>query len=248
MEEDKVDFGYKRVRRSEKPRLVNHVFSGVAGNYDVMNDVMSFGIHRFWKDLMIDWLAPKAGQNLLDVAGGTGDIAMRFVDRCKGDASATIVDFTNQMISYGRDRSYDYVFKSKISWVCADAMHLPLLDSSFDIYTISFGLRNVTDIETALMEAYRVLKPGGRVMILEFSTPKNDIFKRFYDRYSFDVIPLLGKLIANDKKSYQYLVESIRKFPKQDALVNILKSVGFREVKYRNLSMGIVALHSGWKI
>ena len=248
MNEKNVDFGFKRVKKSEKPGLVNDVFSGVAKKYDVMNDIMSIGIHRLWKDFMLDWIAPKSGQTLLDVAGGTGDVAMRFIDRCKGNANAIIADFTEEMIFFGKNRSQDYQYRSQLDWLCADAMNLPVSDEMCDIYTISFGLRNVSDLEVSLAEAYRVLRKGGRIMILEFSTPKDRNIQWLYDKYSFSIIPFMGKLVAKDSNSYQYLVESIRKFPKQNELADKMKAAGFRKVKYRNLSMGIVALHSGWKI
>ena len=161
---------FKKVKKSEKPGLVNDVFSGVAKKYDVMNDIMSIGIHRLWKDFMLDWIAPKSGQTLLDVAGGTGDVAMRFIDRCKGNANAIIADFTEEMIFFGKNRSQDYQYRSQLDWLCADAMNLPVSDEMCDIYTISFGLRNVSDLEVSLAEAYRVLRKGGRIMILEFST------------------------------------------------------------------------------
>ena len=248
MNEKNVDFGFKKVKKSEKPGLVNDVFSGVAKKYDVMNDIMSIGIHRLWKDFMLDWIAPKSGQTLLDVAGGTGDVAMRFIDRCKGNANAIIADFTEEMIFFGKNRSQDYQYRSQLDWLCADAMNLPVSDEMCDIYTISFGLRNVSDLEVSLAEAYRVLRKGGRIMILEFSTPKDRNIQWLYDKYSFSIIPFMGRLVAKDSNSYQYLVESIRKFPKQNELADKMKAAGFRKVKYRNLSMGIVALHSGWKI
>ena len=197
---------------------------------------------------MMDWLVPRPGQKLIDVAGGTGDIATRFLDRCKGDAECVIVDFNREMISLGKKRTEEYPFKQKLDWFCADAMSVPFSDETFHSYTISFGLRNVTNIQTALNEAFRVLRPGGRIMILEFSTLIDKNLQWLYDKYSFQIIPLLGKMIANEKDSYQYLVESIRNFPRQNELVEIMNSAGFREVKYRNLSMGIVALHSGWKM
>jgi|TARA_B100001113_G_scaffold38405_1_gene27263 demethylmenaquinone methyltransferase/2-methoxy-6-polyprenyl-1,4-benzoquinol methylase len=246
--DNEVNFGFKKVKMSEKPRLVNDVFSGVANNYDIMNDVMSLGIHRIWKNLMMDWLAPRPGQNLIDVAGGTGDIGKRFLDRCKGNAEVKIVDFTQEMISFGKRKTEDYRYKNQLAWFCADAMRLPFSNNNFHSYTISFGLRNVLDINKALEEAYRVLRPGGRILILEFSTLIDKNLQRLYDKYSFGVIPWLGKVIAKDKESYQYLVESIRNFPKQNELVDLMISAGFKEVKYRNLSMGIVALHSGWKL
>ena len=170
MTDNEVNFGFKKVKMSEKPRLVNDVFSGVANNYDIMNDVMCLVIHRIWKNLMMDWLAPRPGQNLIDVAGGTGDIGKRFLDRCKGNAEVKIVDFTQEMISFGKRKTEDYRYKNQLAWFCADAMQLPFSNDNFNSYTISFGLRNVLDINKALEEAYRVLQPGGRILILEFST------------------------------------------------------------------------------
>ena len=232
----------------QNKKFVKHVFNKVFDKYDLMNDIMSFGIHRIWKDLMMDWLVPRPGQKLIDVAGGTGDIATRFLDRCKGDAHVKIVDFTEEMIALGKRKTENYIHKRHLDWFCADAMQLPFSGGIFDSYAISFGLRNVVDIKKALEESYRVLRPGGRIMILEFSTLVDQNLQWLYDKYSFEVIPWLGKFIAKDKESYQYLVESIRNFPKQNELVDLMTSVGFKEVKYRNLSMGIVALHSGWKL
>ena len=240
-------FGARDVPEAEKAGLVHGVFTNVASRYDVMNDVMSVGIHRLWKDAMMDWLAPRAGQRLLDVAGGTGDIAFRFLKRA-GDASAVVCDMTESMLVEGRKRADAEALAAKLDWVTGDAMALPFEDASFDVYTISFGIRNVTRIPDALSEAYRVLKPGGRLMVLEFSQLPNPALQKAYDLYSFNVIPRMGQVIANDRDSYQYLVESIRNFPDQDTFADMIRAAGFDQVKYRNLSMGIAALHSDWKL
>ena len=240
-------FGFKTVPESEKAGKVHGVFTNVASKYDVMNDVMSFGIHRIWKDAMMDWLAPRAGQKLLDVAGGTGDVSFRFLKR-GGSGHATVLDMTEQMLIEGRQRAEAGEMADNLDWIVGDAMALPFPDNTFDVYTISFGIRNVTRIADALAEAFRVLKPGGRLMVLEFSQIPNPMMQWAYDRYSFNIIPPMGKLIANDSDSYQYLVESIRKFPDQDSFLQMIKDAGFENAKYRNLSMGIAALHSGWKI
>jgi len=212
-----------------------------------MNDVMSGGIHRLWKDAMMDWLAPRSGQKLLDVAGGTGDIAYRFLKRA-GQGHATVLDLTEEMLVEGRKRAEANQMIDQLDWSIGDAMALPFPDNSFDVYTISFGIRNVTRPQDALNEAFRVLRPGGRLMVLEFSQIPNPAMQWAYDRYSFNLIPLMGQLIANDRDSYQYLVESIRKFPDQDMFLNMVRSAGFENAKYRNLTAGVACLHSGWKI
>ena len=240
-------FGFKTVDEGEKAGMVHGVFSNVASRYDVMNDVMSMGIHRIWKDAMMDWLAPRDGQRLLDVAGGTGDVAFRFLKRAPG-AQATVLDMTESMLIEGQKRAEAEQMADKLDWIVGDAMALPFESNSFDVYTISFGIRNVVRIPDALSEAYRVLKPGGRLMVLEFSQLPNDGMQKLYDLYSFNVIPRMGQMIANDRDSYQYLVESIRKFPDQESFAAMIRQAGFEQVKYRNLSMGIAALHSGWKI
>lgn len=245
--EKTTHFGARDVLESEKAGLVHEVFSNVASKYDVMNDVMSVGIHRLWKDAMMDWLAPRDGQRLLDVAGGTGDIAFRFLRRAPG-ASAVVTDMTEQMLVEGRKRAEAETFGPRLDWVTGDAMALPFEASSFDVYTISFGIRNVTRIEDALSEAFRVLKPGGRLMVLEFSQLPNAGLQKLYDLYSYNVIPRMGQAIAGDRDSYQYLVESIRRFPDQDRFAGMIRDAGFGQVKFRNLSMGIAALHSGWKL
>ncbi|MEO0342767.1 MAG: bifunctional demethylmenaquinone methyltransferase/2-methoxy-6-polyprenyl-1,4-benzoquinol methylase UbiE [Pseudomonadota bacterium] len=240
-------FGNREVKETEKAGLVEAVFSNVASRYDVMNDVMSIGIHRIWKNAMMDWLAPRNIQNLLDVAGGTGDIAFRFLDRAP-QANATVFDMTQSMLDEGQQRAEATSHADRLDWVCGDAMDLPFDDETFDVYTISFGIRNVTRIPDALSEAYRVLKFGGRLMVLEFSQMPEPVLQRLYDLYSYNVIPTMGQIIANDRDSYQYLVESIRKFPRQDEFADMIGTVGFDNVKYRNLTQGIAALHSGWKL
>ncbi|MGH1576814.1 bifunctional demethylmenaquinone methyltransferase/2-methoxy-6-polyprenyl-1,4-benzoquinol methylase UbiE [Planktotalea sp.] len=245
--QDTTHFGFETVPESEKAGRVQGVFNSVASKYDIMNDVMSMGIHRIWKEAMMDWLAPRAGQQLLDVAGGTGDISFKFLGRA-GQGHATVLDLTEPMLIEGRKRAEAGKMAGSLDWVVGDAMALPFEDNSFDVYTISFGIRNVTRPQEALNEAFRVLRPGGRLMVLEFSQIPNPAMQWAYDRYSFNVIPPMGKLIANDADSYQYLVESIRKFPDQDTFLEMVRSAGFENAKYRNLTMGIAALHSGWKI
>jgi demethylmenaquinone methyltransferase/2-methoxy-6-polyprenyl-1,4-benzoquinol methylase len=240
-------FGFQTVREEEKAGRVQGVFTSVASKYDVMNDVMSVGIHRVWKDAMMDWLAPRPGQLLLDVAGGTGDISFRFLKRA-GSGHATVLDLTESMLVEGRKRAEAAQMGASLDWVVGDAMKLPFADNSFDVYTISFGIRNVTRPQDALNEAYRVLRPGGRLMVLEFSHIPNRMMQEAYDLYSFNVIPRMGQMIANDHDSYQYLVESIRRFPDQETFLNMVRDAGFANAKYRNLTMGVACLHSGWKV
>ena len=240
-------FGFQTVAEGEKAGMVHGVFTRVASKYDVMNDLMSGGVHRLWKDAMMDWLAPRPGQKLLDVAGGTGDVAFRFLKRAPG-ASATVLDLTEQMLIAGRKRAEADRMADRLDWVVGDAMALPFATNTFDVYTISFGIRNVTRIPDALSEAYRVLRPGGRLMVLEFSQIPNPALQWAYDRYSFNVIPVMGQIVAGDRESYQYLVESIRKFPDQETFATMIRASGFGQVKYRNMTMGVAALHSGWKL
>lgn len=247
MSEKSTHFGFDEIPESEKAGRVRGIFGSVAGNYDVMNDAMSLGIHRIWKDAMMDWLAPRAGQQLLDVAGGTGDIAFRFLDRA-GQGHATVLDITEPMLVEGRKRAEAAAMADSLDWVVGDAMALPFADNSFDVYTISFGIRNVTRPHEALDEAYRVLRPGGRLMVLEFSQIPNEMLQKVYDLYSFHIIPRLGQVIARDRDSYQYLVESIRRFPDQEAFLEMVRAAGFGNAKYRNLSLGVACLHSGWKL
>lgn len=240
-------FGFKTVDETEKAGMVEGLFSSVASKYDVMNDAMSMGIHRLWKDAMMDWLAPRGALKLLDVAGGTGDVAFRFLKRAP-QSHATVFDMTQGMLDAGRTRAEADDMADSLDWVCGDAMALPFAANTFDVYTISFGIRNVTRPQVALEEAYRVLKPGGRLMVLEFSQIPNPAMQWAYDQYSFNVIPKMGQVIANDADSYRYLVESIRKFPDQDTFLQMIRDAGFENAKYRNYTMGIAALHSGWKI
>ena len=247
MSEKTTHFGFETVPESEKAGRVKGVFGSVASKYDVMNDAMSLGIHRIWKDAMMDWLAPRPGQKLLDVAGGTGDISFRFLERA-GAGHATVLDLTEPMLIEGRKRAEAESLSDSLDWIVGDAMALPFEDNTFDVYTISFGIRNVTRPQEALNEAFRVLKPGGRLMVLEFSQIPNELMQKVYDLYSFNIIPRMGQAIAGDKDSYQYLVESIRKFPDQETFLSMVRQAGFENAKYRNLSMGIACLHSGWKI
>jgi demethylmenaquinone methyltransferase / 2-methoxy-6-polyprenyl-1,4-benzoquinol methylase len=242
-----TDFGFQSVPETEKAGRVQGVFSSVASKYDIMNDVMSAGVHRLWKDAMMDWLAPRAGQRLLDVAGGTGDVAFRFLKRA-GHGHATVLDLTAPMLTEGRKRADAERLSDSLDWVVGDAMALPFPDESFDVYTISFGIRNVTRPAKALEEAWRVLRTGGRLMVLEFSQVPVPLLQRAYDLYSFNVIPRMGQMIAGDRDSYQYLVESIRKFPDQETFLGMVRDAGFRNAKYRNLTLGVACLHSGWKV
>ena len=247
MTENITHFGFETVPEDEKKGRVQGVFTSVANKYDIMNDVMSVGIHRIWKEAMMDWLAPRAGQKLLDVAGGTGDVSFKFLDRA-GSGHATVCDITESMLLAGKTRAEAAAMSESLDWVVGDAMALPVPDNTFDVYTISFGIRNATRPQEALNEAYRVLRPGGRLMVLEFSQLPNPMMQAAYDAYSFNVIPQMGKMITGDRDSYQYLVESIRKFPDQDTFLEMVKTAGFDNAKYSNLSMGIAALHSGWKL
>lgn len=247
MTEKTTHFGFETVPEAEKAGRVQGVFGSVASKYDVMNDAMSMGIHRIWKDAMMDWLAPRPGQKLLDVAGGTGDISFRFLKRA-GQGHATVLDLTEPMQIEGRKRAEAEQLGASLDWVVGDAMALPFEDNSFDVYTISFGIRNVTRPADALAEAFRVLRPGGRLMVLEFSQIPNDLMQKVYDLYSFNIIPRMGQAIAGDRDSYQYLVESIRQFPDQETFLQMVRDAGFENAKYRNLTMGVACLHSGWKI
>ena len=240
-------FGFETVPEHEKAGRVQGVFNSVASKYDIMNDVMSMGIHRVWKEAMMDWLAPRPGQKLLDVAGGTGDVSFKFLKRA-GHGHATVLGLTEPMLVEGRQRAEADRLTGSLDWVVGDAMALPFPDNTFDVYTISFGIRNVTRPQEALNEAYRVLRPGGRLMVLEFSQLPNPAMQKAYDLYSFNVIPRMGQAIAGDRDSYQYLVESIRNFPDQETFLSMVRAAGFGQAKYRNLSMGIAAQHSGWKL
>jgi demethylmenaquinone methyltransferase/2-methoxy-6-polyprenyl-1,4-benzoquinol methylase len=245
-----VDFGFQEIPEEEKAPRVKRIFSAVASRYDLMNDLMSAGVHRLWKGAFVTWLAPRPGQAIVDCAGGTGDIAFRIAARARrgsGHAAVTIVDVNEEMLRVGRGRAA----KAKIEgldWLVSDAEALALPSAFADAYTIAFGIRNVTHRERALAEARRVLKPGGRFMCLEFSAPVVPIIDTIYERYSFSVIPNLGKLIAGDAESYLYLVESIRRFPPREAFAAEIRAAGFSRVSFRNLSGGIAAMHSGWAL
>jgi len=239
-------FGYRIVKEAEKMPLVRDVFDSVAEKYDFMNDIMSLGVHRLWKNAMVDWINPRPHMRLVDVGGGTGDIAFRFIKR--GGGSVVVVDINSDMLFRGRDRASDFGILEGINWLNGDAERLPLEDMSVDVFTISFCIRNVTHIDRVLEEANRILKPGGRFICLEFSKVSEPLLSKVYDKYSFIVLPFLGEIIAGDRASYQYLVESIRKFPDKGHFASMIERAGFSKVKVRELSAGIAALHSAWRI
>lgn len=277
--EKETHFGYESVSEEQKAQKVHGVFENVASNYDLMNDLMSGGIHRVWKDYFVSRIQPRPDIRLLDVAGGTGDIAFRIIQHilltdggeksvtsstkrsnadgrselgqeandCPLPYEITVCDISQSMLDVGQNRAEELGYKG-ISWICGDAQKLPFPDDEFDCYTIAFGIRNVVDIEKALDEAYRVLRPGGRIMCLEFSHVKNPLVKWVYDQYSFNIIPAMGQVVAGDWKSYQYLVESIRRFPDQESFKEMIEYAGFRCATYENLNLGIAAIHSGFKI
>ncbi|XP_054075360.1 2-methoxy-6-polyprenyl-1,4-benzoquinol methylase, mitochondrial [Rissa tridactyla] len=275
-------FGFQTVTEAERREKIYRVFESVAKKYDVMNDSMTLGIHRVWKDILVHKMNPSPGTLLLDVAGGTGDIAFRFInyvrsvrerqlqrklrhhqnlswqeiaesyqeDKSKslGDSQVVVCDINKEMLKVGKQKAQHLGYSEGLSWVLGNAEELPFDDDKFDVYTIAFGIRNVTRIDLALQEAYRVLKPGGRFLCLEFSQVSNSLLSRLYDLYSFQVIPVLGEVIAGDWKSYQYLVESIRRFPPQEEFKAMIEDAGFFKVDYQNLNSGIVAIHSGFKL
>ncbi|XP_029572154.1 2-methoxy-6-polyprenyl-1,4-benzoquinol methylase, mitochondrial [Salmo trutta] len=280
-------FGFETVSEGEKAERVYKVFESVAQKYDVMNDAMSLGVHRLWKDMLLHVMNPQPGICLLDVAGGTGDISFRFLDYVRSqqervarrtaranqtpswqeisssyttptegiemetearESRAVVCDINKEMLKVGKQKAESMGISSGLSWVVGDAEELPFDDDQFDVYTIAFGIRNVTHIDLALQEAVRVLKPGGRFMCLEFSKVTNPLLARLYDAYSFQMIPVLGEVIAGDWKSYQYLVESIRKFPDQETFKQMIEDAGLFSVRYHNLTGGVVALHSGFKL
>ena len=247
---DSTPFGFRDVDPADKAGMVRGVFESVASRYDLMNDLMSAGVHRLWKSVLIDLLAPRDGEHFIDVAGGTGDIAFRILARLKqrADASVTVCDLTPAMLETGRARAIDRGLLQGIDWIAGNAESLPFADRSFDAYTIAFGLRNVTHIDKALAEARRVLKPGGRFFCLEFSHVASEPLSKLYDLYSFELLPRLGQWVAGDRDSYQYLVESIRRFPPQRELAVMIEAAGLARVKFRNLTGGIAAIHSGWRI
>ena len=244
---ESTQFGQRTVTPEEKTGLVHDVFDNVADKYDLMNDLMSGGLHRVWKDSFVRRIRPKPDEKFLDVAGGTGDIASRLRKKLGQGADITVCDLTEHMLQKGRDRAIDRGWLDDFEWVTGNAESLPFPDNHFDVYTIAFGLRNVTHIDTALKEAVRILKPGGRFFCLEFSHVNMPFISKAYDIFSFNIIPQIGQHVAQDKESYQYLVESIRNFPKQEELAQRLQNSGLENVNFSNLSAGIVAIHSGKK-
>ena len=252
MSQSSATFGYRDVDPSEKPGLVRGVFDRVAGRYDLMNDLMSAGVHRLWKDAVAARLNPQPGEVILDVAGGTGDMAHRYARMARAaqerrggeDATIHVIDYNAEMIAAGRERGYP----PEVCWAVGDAQRLPLPDASADAYSITFGIRNVTDVSAALREARRVLKPGGRFICLEFSRPTNSLIRAAYDAWSFNAIPAIGKAVTGDRDSYQYLVESIRRFPDQKTFAKMIEDAGFSRVGWTDHSGGVAALHHGWAL
>jgi len=250
MTEKTASFGFREVPEAEKEGLVKEVFSSVAARYDLMNDLMSGGIHRIWKDAMVAWLNPQPGWRVLDVAGGTGDIGFRIAKMARargGEATITVCDINAQMLGEGVRRAEEKG-ETAVEWVCGNAESLPFPASCFDGYTIAFGIRNVTHIEQALREARRVLKPGGRFVCLEFAKVEMPGLDTLYDVYSFKLLPKIGGLVAKDEASYRYLAESIRRFPAQAKFAQMISDAGLEQVKVRNLSGGIVAMYSAWRL
>lgn len=245
--EKTTHFGYQEVATDKKADMVAGVFDSVASRYDLMNDLMSGGVHRIWKRFTVEVSGVRAGHKVLDIAGGTGDLAARFAKIVGDDGRVVLADINASMLSVGRDKLIDQGHLGNIDWVQTDAQFLPFEDNSFDCITIAFGLRNVTAKDTALESMLRVLKPGGRLLVLEFSKPENELLSRAYDAYSFNVLPFLGKLVTNDADSYQYLAESIRMHPDQETLRDMMEDAGFERCEYYNMTGGIVALHKGVK-
>lgn len=245
--DDSTDFGYERVKTAEKAGRVREVFDSVAAQYDLMNDLMSGGLHRLWKRFTIELSAVRSGQTVLDIAGGTGDLAAKFSKLVGADGKVILADINAAMLSVGRDRLIDKGALSNIDVVQTDAQFLPFEDNSIDCITIAFGLRNVTDKAKALKSMHRVLKPGGRLLVLEFSKPTSPLLSKVYDAYSFSALPAMGKLITDDDDSYRYLAESIRKHPDQESLLEMVEDAGFVDCRYHNMTGGIVAVHRGIK-
>ena len=246
-EKDTTHFGYKEVDKDAKAGMVADVFHSVAAKYDLMNDLMSAGIHRIWKRFTIELSGVRKGNAVLDIAGGTGDLAAKFSRIVGPEGRVVLADINDSMLLVGRDKLLDTGHQGNIEFVQADAQFLPFPDDSFDCITIAFGLRNVTEKETALRSMLRVLKPGGRLLVLEFSKPESELLSKAYDTYSFRVLPFMGRLVANDAESYQYLAESIRVHPDQETLKEMMEDAGFNRVEFHNMTGGIVALHKGIK-
>lgn len=246
-QDNTTHFGFKNVRTEEKAGKVADVFHSVASKYDVMNDLMSLGIHRIWKKLTIESSGVRPGHRVLDIAGGTGDLTMQFSKRVGEQGQVILADINSSMLNVGRDRLLDRGYGANIDFVQANAEALPFPDNYFNCVSIAFGLRNVTDKDKALASMARVLKPGGRLLVLEFSKPSNDLLSKVYDKYSFSALPFMGKLITNDSESYKYLAESIRMHPDQETLKGMMENAGFANCRYHNMSGGIVALHTGIK-
>ncbi|MCK7459744.1 bifunctional demethylmenaquinone methyltransferase/2-methoxy-6-polyprenyl-1,4-benzoquinol methylase UbiE [Idiomarina aminovorans] len=245
--QESIDFGYQKVARHQKKNLVADVFQSVAAKYDVMNDLMSFGVHRLWKRYTIDCSGVRRGMKVLDIAGGTGDLTAQFSRRVGKEGDVVLADINDAMLKVGRDKLRDSGVVGNVRYVQADAEELPFDDNTFDVITIAFGLRNVTDKDKALRSMLRVLKPGGRVLILEFSKPVSAALNQVYDFYSFNILPKMGQAVANDAGSYQYLAESIRMHPDQETLKTMMTAAGYEKVDYQNMTGGVVALHRGYK-
>ncbi len=248
MTDDRTHFGFKEVPTGEKAKLVRDVFDSVANKYDLMNDLMSMGIHRIWKRIAIQLSHVRRGEQVLDLAGGTGDMTALFQKRVGPEGRVVLSDINAAMLQRGRDRLIDEGIAGNVNYAQIDAEKLPFRDNQFDCVCIAFGLRNVTHKEEALRSIFRALKPGGRAIILEFSEVQGDLLKKAYDVYSFKILPLLGKVIANDADSYQYLAESIRMHPNQEKLKAMMQEAGFERCEYFNLTHGIVAVHRGYKL
>jgi len=246
-QDNSTHFGFKTVNKTEKASMVADVFHSVAKQYDIMNDLMSFGVHRLWKRFTIDASGVRPGNKVLDLAGGTGDLTAKFSKLVGKEGKVILADINSSMLNVGRDKLRDKGLVQNIEYVQANAEYLPFDDNTFDIITIAFGLRNVTDKDKALASMYRVLKPGGRLLVLEFSKPEHELLNKAYDFYSFNILPKMGELVAKDGESYQYLAESIRMHPDQETLKGMMNNAGFEQTSYHNLTGGVVALHKGYK-
>ncbi|EED32202.1 ubiquinone/menaquinone biosynthesis methyltransferase UbiE [gamma proteobacterium NOR5-3] len=246
-EEETTHFGYRDVKTAEKAGMVRGVFDSVASNYDIMNDLMSAGVHRIWKRFTIELSGVRRGNRVLDIAGGTGDLAAKFAPMVGDEGEVVLADINASMLRVGRDRLLDKGVRGNLHYVQADAQYLPFPDDHFDCITIAFGLRNVTDKDLALRSMLRILKPGGRLLVLEFSKPRNPLLSRAYDAYSFSVLPFMGRLVAGDAESYQYLAESIRMHPDQETLKQMMEDAGFARCDFHDMTGGVVAVHRGFK-